>query len=68
MHLVDFNVWKPSAWHLLEILIVAVKQVCGINTDADGALDMEEEASKSKKSGVMSVWGGTVDTNQGQLH
>lgn len=41
MHLVDFNVRKPPAWHLLKILIVAVKQVCGIDTDADGALDTE---------------------------
>lgn len=42
VHLVDFNMRKPAAWHLLKILIVAVKQVCGIYTNADGALDMEE--------------------------
>lgn len=70
MHLVDFNVRKPPAWHLLKILIIAVKQVCGIDTDADGALDTEKSKAETSKSKKFGIFGGekNLDPNQGQLH
>lgn len=41
---------KPPAWHLLKILIVAVKQVGGIDTDADGALDGRQIKGRGERN------------------
>lgn len=49
VHLVDFNMRKAPAWHLFKILIVAVKQICGIDANTDGALREEEVTSRDKQ-------------------
>lgn len=64
VHLVDFNMRKAPAWHLFKILIVAVKQIGGIHTNADGALHKEKdkvETSKGKKLWIIGkkVWNPT---------
>lgn len=38
VHLVDFYVRKASSWHLLEVIVIAVEQVCCIHAYTYGAL------------------------------
>jgi len=51
VHLVNFYMRKASSWHLFKVLIIAVKQVCCIHTNADGALN--NDGAKTRLIGLI---------------
>lgn len=38
VHLVDFHMWHAPSDHILVVLLIMVKEVCGINTHTNRSL------------------------------